>query len=161
MSAKAQSHSPKPQRDNRLRSIIEHVGSIDLVGNIRAIREAREALDGMLAGAEAELHGKGERSVVPLAARAVAANKTRREAAIRQGGSEKVIEGSAASWAADAIKRAGRPLTGPELVKSIEEHGHKVKPGTIAGSLYRWVKSKKVFYLAKPNTFGLIEMKKG
>jgi hypothetical protein len=140
------------------------VGSIDLIGNIRAIREARDLLDGMLGDAEAELLGQrsGIKPVALTAAsvRAVAANKTRRETLKHQGsGSDKLIEGSAASWAADAIRRAGRPLTGPELVKAIDEQGHKVKLTTLVGSLYRWVKKKSVFYLAGANTFGLIELR--
>lgn len=153
----------KPQDVSGLRAIIDRVGSIDLIGNIRAIREARDLLDGMLADAEAELGRKGDArtaTLLPYVRAAAPATKTRRDVPKRQGGgSGKLVEGSVASWAADAIRRAGRPLTGPELVRAIEEQGHKVKLTTLVGSLYRWVKKKSVFYLAGANTFGLIEMR--
>jgi hypothetical protein len=162
--------SAKPQSPkNRLRGIIDRVGGIDLIGNIRAIREARDLLDEMLTDAETELSGRkiGGVKTVTLSvasARATAANRTRRETAGRAAGasSEVLRENSVAAWAAIAIRQAGHPLSGPEMVKAIEEQqGHKVKLTTLVGSLYRWVKKKSVFYLARANTFGLIEMKKG
>lgn len=160
---KAQSDNLRPQ-DARLRALINRVGSIDLISNIRAIREARDFLDSMLAAAERELSGKsGQVRVVTgltLTAGATVADKARREGATKPTSSD-LQPDSVAAWAAIAIRQAGRPLSTRELVKAIEEEqGHKVKVTTLLGSLYRWIKKKSVFYLAGPGTFGLIEMKK-
>lgn len=160
MGAKAQ--PPKAQDANRLRGIIDRVGTIDLIGNIRAIREARDLLNTMLADAEWELSGGGK--VVTSSAappRAAAPHRPRREGAKRRPGTETLVEGSVASLAVEAIRHAGRPMSSRELVAALEQQGHNVKLTTMVGSLYRWVKKKKVFYLASPNTFGLVEMRKG
>lgn len=163
MNARAHPQRPKGQDGSQLRGIIERVSSIDLVGNIRAIREARDVLNAMLAAAEAELLGKAvgtSRTVAPSVAsvRAVATNTAWRGAP-RPNGAATLAEGSAAFWAAEAIRRAGRPLTKDELLRAIEENGHKVKIGTLVGTVYRWIKAKRVFYLAGTSKFGLIDMR--
>ena len=76
-------------------------------------------------------------------------------------GMEVLAPDSAAYWAAQAIRTAGRPLHANDLVKAIEHAGHKVKFVTVVGSLSRWVKKRAVFYRAGRNVFGLIEMRKG
>lgn len=76
-------------------------------------------------------------------------------------GMEALAPDSAAYWAAQAIRAAGRPLHARDLVKAIEHAGHKVKFVTLVGSLSRWIKKRAVFYRASKNTFGLIEMRKG
>jgi hypothetical protein len=76
-------------------------------------------------------------------------------------GPQAIVPGSAADLAAQAIKAAGRPLHATDLVKAIEQGGRKIKLTTLVGSLSRWVKKRSVFYRARKNTFGLIEMRKG
>jgi hypothetical protein len=68
---------------------------------------------------------------------------------------------SVAYWAAEAIRLAGQPLHAHDIVKAIEESGHKVKLATLVGSLSRWVKRKVVFYRAGKNIFGLEDMQEG
>lgn len=120
-------------------------------------------LQGLLDEASAELRGEG---VPPVAAGRVAAtNKSKAAAAPRLVGGKhpamELVSGSAAFLAAEAIRAAGRPLHARELVKAIEERGHKIKQTTLVGSLFRWVKKRAIFYRAGKNTFGLIEMRKG
>lgn len=76
-------------------------------------------------------------------------------------GTKALAPDSVAYWAAQAIRTAGRPLHAKDLVKAIEQAGHKVKLVTLVGSLSRWVKKRAVFYRAGRNVFGLIEMRKG
>lgn len=134
---------------------------LDLVGNIRAIKAEIARLQGLLDEAGAELLGKSAATPAAVKRAAAAANKIKREGVSRHGQPSELVEGSAASWAAAAIRDAGRPLHMRDLVKAIEGQGHKVKPTTLMGSLFRWVKKRSVFYRAGKNTFGLIEMRKG
>jgi hypothetical protein len=136
---------------------------LNLVGNIRAIKAEIGRLQGLLDEATAELLGKRATTTTAASKRAVAANKTRAQNRILGGHhpSNELVPDSAAFWASEVIRGAGRPLHSRDLVKAIGERGHKVKETTLLGTLYRWVKRKSVFYRAGKSTFGLIEMKKG
>jgi hypothetical protein len=136
-----------------------------VVEDIRAYVAIRDFAQERIAGAREALQPPMRAvlvrppSVSSASARAVAANKTRREAS-RPTGADVLIEGSSAYWAAEAIRKAGKPLHATQLVGAIEEEqGHKVKLTTLMGTLYRWVKRDTHFYLAGPNTFGLVEMR--
>lgn len=141
--------------------MIQKAHNLNLVENIRAIKAEMARLQGLLDEASRELLDNRV-TVVPKRS-VVVASKQRREKPTRHshGSSAELVEGSTAFWAAEAIRQAGKPLHAKELVRAIEEHGHKVKQNTLMGSLFRWVKKKAVFYRAGKNTFGLIEMKKG
>lgn len=75
-------------------------------------------------------------------------------------GSDVLPADSAAFYAAQAIKGVGRPLHVRDMLKAAEQAGHKIKKTTLVGSLSRWV-TRRVFYRAGPNVFGLAEMRKG
>jgi hypothetical protein len=66
---------------------------------------------------------------------------------------------SVAIWAAAAIKQSGKPMHVRDILKAVEQQGHKIKQTTLVGSLSRWVE-RRVFYRAGPNVFGLAEMRK-
>lgn len=138
-----------------------HERNPDLVGNIRAIKADIARLQGLLDAASAELHGGGG-GTPSGASRSITAKKPFISARL-VGGKHPAMElvtGSSAFLAAEAIREAGRPLHMRDLVKAIEAQGHKVKPTTLMGSLFRWHKKRSIFYRAGRNTFGLIEMRK-
>lgn len=142
--------------------MVARAHDLNLVGNIRAIKAEIGRLQGLLNEASAELHA--ERPLSASSKRAVAANTTRVAATPRLVGGNhpayELVAGSAAFLAAEAIRAAGRPLHAHDLVKAIEARGHRVKESTLVGALSRWVKRKAVFYRARKNTFGLLEMRK-
>src|SRR5207247_1192004 len=106
---------------------------LNLVGNIRAIKAEIARLQGLLDEASAELHGGGN-GTAPSTSRSTAIKKARHVAAPRLVGGHRdaleLVAGSAASWAADAIREAGKPLHMKDLVKAIEAKGHRVKATT-------------------------------
>jgi hypothetical protein len=65
-----------------------------------------------------------------------------------------------AAAAAEVIRAAGQPLHAAEIAKGMKRKGHAVALGTLVGSLSRWVRSRAVFYRARPNVFGLVELRK-
>jgi hypothetical protein len=141
--------------------VITKAHELNLVENIRGIKAEIARLQGLLNEASAELL---DDAVAPRPApkRLVAAAKIKRTSAGRQSReTPELVEGSAAYWAAQAIRGAGKPLHAKVLIRAIEERGQKVKESTLVGALSRWVHRKALFYRAGKNTFGLIEMRKG
>jgi hypothetical protein len=131
-----------------------------LIGVIKAKQAEIAKLQAELDEARALLAG----SPAPMPRRArvpVPKGRDRRHRTERTTVAEALAPDSAAYWAAQAILAAGRPVHARDLVKAIEQVGHKVKFVTLVGSLSRWVKKRVVFYRASKNTFGLIEMRKG
>lgn len=135
---------------------------LNLVGNVRAIKAEIARLQGLLDEAAAELLGQGKPA--GSAKRAPAPRSKSRAGSRVAGGHHppmELVPDSAAFWAAEAIRANGKPLHGRDLVKALDQRGHKVKESTLVGSLYRWVKKRAIFYRAGKGTFGLIEMRKG
>ena len=141
-----------------LRAVKTTGHDLNLVENIRAIKAEIARLQGLLSEASVELDRTP--SVGPR--RAAVASKGKATPSLIGGNRQalELVEGSAAFWAAQAIRSGGRPLHVRDLIKAIEAHGQKVKVSTLVGALSRWVKRKAVFYRAGKNTFGLVEMRK-
>ena len=62
--------------------------------------------------------------------------------------------------AAKILRGAGRPLHATDIVKALKRRGHNVALGTLVSTLSRWVRSRSVFYRARPNVFGLISQRR-
>ena len=76
--------------------------------------------------------------------------------------SAKALEYSpTAREAAHILRRARRPLHAKDIVKALRRRDHKVALGTLVSTLSRWVRSRSVFYRARPNVFGLISQRRG
>lgn len=136
---------------------------LNLVGNVRAIKAEIARLQGLLDEAAAELLDQSK-PVAPSTRAPAQRSRLRARSSRLVGGNHPAMElvpDSAAFWAAEAIRSTGKPLRGRDLVRVLEQRGHKIKESTLVGSLYRWVKKKAIFYRAGKGTFGLIEMKKG
>ena len=58
--------------------------------------------------------------------------------------------------AAKILRAAGRPLHVTAIAKAMKRNGANVTIGTLVGTLSRWVRSRSVFYRARPNVFGLV-----
>lgn len=59
-----------------------------------------------------------------------------------------------------ALKDAGGPLHVFDILKAIEKKTGKAPVrGSLVSALARYSKQKRIFYRAKPNTFGLLEWK--
>jgi len=140
----------------------------DLVAFIRERQAQIAKLQQELEEARRALDEKPSRIVAGLK-RAATAPKSR--VAVKRGvrpalhkspsGLDAIVPKSAAWWAREVIRAAGRPLHVNDLFKAIEGRGEKVNRITLVSALHRWNKKKAVFYLAGRNTFGLIEIKKG
>lgn len=62
------------------------------------------------------------------------------------------------AWA--ALREAGGPLHVFEILKAIEKKTGKAPiRSSLVSALARYSKQKRIFYRAKPNTFGLLEWK--
>lgn len=140
----------------------------DLIGVIKAKQAEIAKLQAELDEARALLAGRPAPMPRRVPAPVPKARDQRRRLRAEQAtlgaetpGMEVLAPDSAAYWAAQAIRAAGRPLHARDLVKAIEHAGHKVKFVTLVGSLSRWVQKRAVFYRAGRNIFGLIEMRKG
>jgi hypothetical protein len=58
--------------------------------------------------------------------------------------------------AAKILRAAGRPLHVTAIAKAMKRKDASVTIGTLVGTLSRWVRSRSVFYRARPNVFGLV-----
>jgi HB1, ASXL, restriction endonuclease HTH domain len=58
--------------------------------------------------------------------------------------------------AAKILRSAGRPLHATVIAKAMKRKGVNVSVGTLVGTLSRWMRSRSVFYRARPNVFGLV-----
>ena len=70
-----------------------------------------------------------------------------------------IVPTSSIGLTVSVLREAATPLYIDEIIKRIAENGHKVKKTTLVGNLSRYIKDKKVFYRAAPNTYGLVEQK--
>ena len=62
------------------------------------------------------------------------------------------------AWA--VLREAGTPLHVTDILKAIEKtKGKAPVRASLVSALARYSKKKRVFYRAKPNTFGLLELK--
>jgi hypothetical protein len=76
--------------------------------------------------------------------------------------SAKALERSpTAHEAAKVLRAAKHPLHATAIVKDLKRRGHNVALGTLVSTLSRWVRSRSVFYRARPNVFGLISQRRG
>jgi hypothetical protein len=134
----------------------------DLIAVIKAKQAEISKLQAELEEARALLAGGAgpiavQRPRIPATSARVRVGGRRPDAAA---GAEALAQGSVAFQAAAAIRAAGRPMRAHDLVKAIEQAGHKVKLPTLVGSLSRWVKRRAVFYRAGRNMYGLIELRR-
>lgn len=72
-------------------------------------------------------------------------------------GGKDIIPTSSVGRSIEILRQADKPLRIAEIMKRLEASGHKVNKSTLVGGLSRYVKLKRVFYRAAPNTFGLME----
>src|SRR5438034_4871022 len=132
----------------------------DLIGVIKQKQAEIAKLQAELDEARALLGGgifmppHHGRQVVTSKAKAKASERTPRRSA------DVIVPGSAAYFAAEAIRAKGHPMHAHDIIKFAEEKGTKIKLTTLVGSLSRWVKRRMVFYRAGRNIFGLVEMRK-
>lgn len=134
----------------------------DLIALIKTKQGEITKLQGELNEAFALLAGKPSVSVArpaptPRAKVPAKASRPQRGAQEPRPSSD-IPKDAVAFWAAKAIRDAGHPLHVRDIMATMERTGHKVKKVTLVGSLSRWV-SRRVFYRAKPNTFGLAELR--
>lgn len=134
--------------------------SSDLVALIKAKLEQIAKLRADLDEARAALAGDA-RPTHPTPAGLSRKPLVKGRLAGKQAEEQTLTPDSAAYWAAEAIRAAGQPLHARDIIKAVEQDGHKVKFVTLVGTLCRWHKKRRIFYRDAKNTFGLLEMRKG
>lgn len=145
----------------------------DLVAVIKQKQAAIAKLQGELDEALALLSGRPRQSTLTLTtaktqparraqsgvARKANAARAAKAARVHAAALKDVFPMGSVAKAVDVLREAGKPLYVMDIIKAIEERtGEKVKKDTLVGNLSRYIKTKKLFYRAGPNVFGLIGM---
>jgi len=144
----------------------------DILSAIKAKMAEIATLQGRIDGARATLASYLEsvaKSVgaVQIAARAVRPATTavapparrRRRGGRQRRGRARLQHSPTAHDAATIIRAAGRPLHVSAILTAMARKGRAIRSATLVSCLARWVRSRAVFYRARPNTFGLLEMR--
>ena len=68
-------------------------------------------------------------------------------------------ENSIPSFVYRALKEAGKPMTGDQIMPVFLAAGRQVDKTTVVGAIYRYIKKGQWFRKVAPGTFGLMEWK--
>jgi hypothetical protein len=126
-------------------------------GDLLSIIKAKRA---QLAKLRAELEEAQTLLVAIVRSASAAPTRRVRQRQPRRRSAKALEHSPTAREAARVLRAAGRALHATAIVKTLKGRGHPVTLSTLVSTLSRWVRSRSVFYRARPNVFGLISQRR-